>query len=105
MQEVSARFCVHEQPALSDCSRGLEKVRLFGDGGAGRQVREARPTIPHIDEILGRAALIRRCRATFSQREKDWFFLFDRQSVPSGSRGQSWLFDDNYTVDGGLASQ
>jgi hypothetical protein len=34
-------------------------------------VRAARPTILQIDDIVGRAALIRRLRATFSQGEKD----------------------------------
>jgi hypothetical protein len=33
--------------------------------------REVRYTILLIDEIVGRAALIRRCRATFSRGEKD----------------------------------
>jgi hypothetical protein len=39
-----------------------------------RRVREARPTITILqtNEIVGRVALIRRCRATFSQWEKDW---------------------------------
>ena len=38
-----------------------------------RRVREARPTIVGLFKIVGRAALIRRCRATFSQREKDFW--------------------------------
>jgi hypothetical protein len=42
-----------------------------GEGGAQRQVREARPTILNKRYIVGRVALIRRCRATFSRREKD----------------------------------
>jgi hypothetical protein len=46
----------------------------LGEGGAQRRVREARSTILSIDEIVGRAALIRRIRATFSQREKGCFF-------------------------------
>jgi hypothetical protein len=38
-----------------------------------RRVRVARSTMLPIDEIVGRAALIRRCRATFSRWEKDSF--------------------------------
>jgi hypothetical protein len=40
-------------------------------------VRGARPTIVTNDEIVGRVALIRRCRATFSQREKDLSKTYD----------------------------
>jgi hypothetical protein len=39
-------------------------------------VRGARSTILQVDEIVGRAALIRRCRATFSQWEKDRSVVF-----------------------------
>jgi hypothetical protein len=48
----------------------------LGEGGAQRRVRAARPTILQIDEIVGRAALIRRLRATFSRWEKDRPFVF-----------------------------
>ena len=40
-----------------------------------RRVRGARSTILQVDEIVG-AALIRRCRATFSQWEKDRSVVF-----------------------------
>jgi hypothetical protein len=36
-----------------------------------RRVRAARPTMFANDEIVGRVPLIRRCRATFSPREKE----------------------------------
>jgi hypothetical protein len=50
-----------------------ERPLPLGEGGAQRRVREARPTIAILRtiKIVGRVALIRRCRATFSQREKD----------------------------------
>jgi hypothetical protein len=34
-------------------------------------MRAARPTIQQIDEIVGRATLTPRCRATLSRRERD----------------------------------
>jgi hypothetical protein len=47
-------------------------------------MRAARPTILQIDEIVGRAALIRRLRATFSRWEKDPALRF------SNYLGQHW---------------
>jgi hypothetical protein len=40
-----------------------------------------------IDEIVGRAALIRRCRATFSPREKDCSSILDSCAFEEGRRG------------------
>jgi len=42
-----------------------------------RRVRAARSTILQIDEIVRQAALIRRCRATFSRWEKDPAIVFE----------------------------
>jgi len=48
-------------------------------------VRGTRSTILQIDDIVGRAALIRRYRATFSQREKDCFPILDSSASEEGT--------------------
>jgi hypothetical protein len=44
-------------------------------------MRAARPTILQIDEIVGRAALTRRCCATLSQGERDLAFKKNRKDL------------------------
>ena len=70
-------FVAHETGVQNDVrkahiSNRRSKIPLPpGEGGAQRRVRAVRPTILQESTIVGRAALIRRLRATFSQREKD----------------------------------